>query len=287
MSSNVPSILSDPLFQGAFQKNTLTVNIVDELEQQEVTVGEKLDSLEGSALTIVLAFADLATGGLTSKAYEALQKYNDEVEKIKLHKLLEGFLNQYTNTRQAVEQIFQLIGSPEGFVLFQKLLAIQSGPILDFDFSRQLAVALKRIADSDFKDLFNRHKYALLLLDSLSPQSLALLVDHKNWPFFELKLSGQSSYPDYRLDQIGELRALLEQTKSMIMVGQWEEYFAEAYFKEQTEAGVDDETVKLSITTAMYDLSLKGLARGSQIAKGIGGAKVIGASQFLLSEILP
>lgn len=287
MSNNLSSILSDPMFQGIFQQNAPPISIADELDRQKITVAEKLDSAEGSALTMLLGVADLATLGFASKTYEAIQKYNDGLEKIKLYRLLEEFQSQYSDTKQAVDQLRQLIESPEGFVLFQKLLAIQSGPTLDFDFSRQLAIALKRIADSDFKALFSRHKYVLMLLDSLSPQSLALLIDHKNWPFFEVEGEfNPTVFPNYELHQIDELKSLLDRDQSMTSAGSWEKYFAEAYFKEQNDVGdADSEIVKMSIRTAMYDLSLKYLVKGSFLSINIGGVKTIGAGKFLLSYL--
>jgi len=52
-----------------------------------------------------------------------------------------------------------------------------------------LASALKFIAESEFEKLFKEHRYALSVIEQLTPQALTILADHNSWPNFPLGTS--------------------------------------------------------------------------------------------------
>jgi len=81
----------------------------------------------------------------------------------------------------------QLLTSPQGNTIFNKILRILDNTPPDIELTNNLAKVLKHIAESDFVNLFEDHKYALNQIEMLTPQALTMLSDHKNWKPWELK----------------------------------------------------------------------------------------------------
>ncbi|WP_338378063.1 hypothetical protein [uncultured Flavobacterium sp.] len=56
----------------------------------------------------------------------------------------------------------------------------------DFELTNNLANVLNHIVNSDFKNLFEDHKFAINQIELMSPQSILLLSDRKNWTIWKL-----------------------------------------------------------------------------------------------------
>jgi hypothetical protein len=117
---------------------------------------------------------------------------NEEVEQAKRDHLLLSYVNKSEDHTQAIEQIRKLITSPEGNVLFNKILWILDDNPPDPELSDHLAAAMRQIANSDFGHLFGDHKFALGIIARTTPAALSILADADRWPIFTMGFQSTS-----------------------------------------------------------------------------------------------
>jgi hypothetical protein len=111
-----------------------------------------------------------------------LDSYQQKIDKAKLIILLKKFEDRHDNSEKFQEALKKLLTSPYGLSLFQKILRIVNANAVNLDYIKTLAIVLKRVSDSEFKDMFEEHNYVLSQIEKLTPQALLLLSDKHNWP---------------------------------------------------------------------------------------------------------
>jgi hypothetical protein len=105
-----------------------------------------------------------------------------DIKERKKQYLLLAYFDKCDDNSDAVEALKKLLTDPQGSTLFNKILRILDENPPDEILLGRLASALKYISQSRFSLLFEEHKYALGLIDQLTPQSLVILSDAANWP---------------------------------------------------------------------------------------------------------
>lgn len=122
--------------------------------------------------------------------------WNDDVEKeireAKKNYLIAEYFHKAESNDHAVSNLRAFVTSAQGNTLFNKIIRIMDDSPPDFLLIEHLSTAMKHIVDSDFQSLFEEHKYALSLIDQLSPQGLAILADDRNWPVLQM-IASQST----------------------------------------------------------------------------------------------
>lgn len=100
--------------------------------------------------------------------------------------LLQKYFEKSEENESAVQQLRNLLTDPQGNTLFNKILRILDDSPPDPELMDHLSTALKVVAESNFRDLFEAHKFALSQIEQISPQGLTILADSKRWPEFQL-----------------------------------------------------------------------------------------------------
>ncbi|MEC3950399.1 hypothetical protein [Sphingobium sp. HWE2-09] len=120
----------------------------------------------------------------------AILNWNDDVEKdireAKKNYLISEYFHKTENNDRAVSQLKSFVTNAQGNTLFNKIIRIMDDSPPDFLLIEHLSAAMRHIVDSDFQSLFEEHKYALSLIDQLSPQGLAILADDNSWPVLKM-----------------------------------------------------------------------------------------------------
>lgn len=120
-----------------------------------------------------------------------LINWNEEVDKDIKDAKKELLLAQYFDKQDQIEErlnsLINLLANPMGNTLFNKILRILDNSAPDSDLTEHLAKTLKYIVESDFKSMFEDHKYALNQIELLTPQALTILSDSNNWPFWRIQ----------------------------------------------------------------------------------------------------
>jgi hypothetical protein len=111
---------------------------------------------------------------------------DEDIKAAKKSHLIATYFESTDENTTAVSDLKKLLTSASGNTLFNKILRILDDNPPDPELTNHLSAALKYIAESDFKSLFEQHKYALAQIDQISPRGLAILSDHKNWPTLQL-----------------------------------------------------------------------------------------------------
>ena len=179
--------------------------------------------------------------------------WNDEIDKgireFKKEHLLNSYFEKSDQSEDSIKKITQFLSDPVGNTIFNKILRILDNTPPDGELSNHLSTVLKRIIDSDFKSLFEDHKYALNQIEMLTPQSLALLSDFSRW----------------RGWQLGNYTGMNGKITS-----NWVPLFVDAY---SNYIGINEEKLKTKISHSMDDLIKNRYVNGMVTTKdGIGAA---------------
>jgi hypothetical protein len=146
---------------------------------------------------------------------------DDAIRRKKVEALLADALNRIASVEADKRRILEFIMDPWGSTLYNKIKHILYEAPPDERYTQQLASVLVFISDSDFIALYDQHRFVLGILGQTSPQGLALLADHNQWPAFSPV--GVFSWMERRL------------------ISPWEQQFAEAYCRSK---GVEDAQLK-------------------------------------------
>lgn len=114
---------------------------------------------------------------------------DNEIREAKKEGLLLEYFNRCNKNESSVLELKTFLSNPQGNTLFNKILRILDDTPPDINLMAHLAEALKFIINSDFVSMFEEHKYALALIEQLTPQALTILADHHSWPVFPLTSS--------------------------------------------------------------------------------------------------
>jgi hypothetical protein len=123
--------------------------------------------------------------------------WNEEVDKDLKEAKKEFLLTRYFDKQDQIEvglnSLKDLLTNPMGNTLFNKILRILDNSAPDLELTEHLAKTLKHIVETDFKSLFEDHKYALNQIEMLTPQALTILSDSRNWPTWRMESFASNS----------------------------------------------------------------------------------------------
>lgn len=125
-------------------------------------------------------------GEIISEIINWNEKVDEDIKEAKKQYLLSQYFDRNDRNEIALNSIKEFLSNAQGNTLFNKILRILDDTPPDRELSNHLANALNYIASSDFKGLFEEHKYALSQIEKLTPQSLTILSDSNSWPIIKL-----------------------------------------------------------------------------------------------------
>ncbi|MGG0334771.1 hypothetical protein [Priestia aryabhattai] len=169
--------------QGYFSKKDQTLE--ERMEAIKLTDKEKSTIVGGKTKEVIIdKVLGLFPGGeIASTILNWNKEVDAEISEAKKAKLLEKFFEKSEQNELALTELKGFLTDPQGNVLFNKILRILDDYPPDLDLIEHLSKALKFIIEKDnFANLFSHHKFALAQIEKLTPQSLALLADHANFP---------------------------------------------------------------------------------------------------------
>lgn len=114
------------------------------------------------------------------------EKIDSELREKKKEILLAMVLQEASESSQKLQKLIEFISSPQGNVLYNKILRILDNEPVDFELLRHLASTLEKMIAEDFERLFEEYKYVLSEIERMPIQAMSILSDAKNWPLFEL-----------------------------------------------------------------------------------------------------
>lgn len=112
------------------------------------------------------------------------ENINTEIKGAKKDFLLETYFNKVDNLENSILLLKNLISSPQGNTIFNKILSILDNTPPDIELTKHLSNFLTNIVKTDYNLLFDKQKYILKQIESLSPQSLSILLKHESFPIF-------------------------------------------------------------------------------------------------------
>jgi hypothetical protein len=174
---------------------------------QEVRVDDateqKIARDAGSKLILDKVLGSFKLGALVSAILnwdEAIQK---DIKSFKRDALLAKYFDQSDAHEAAIDALRKFITNPQGNTLFNKIMRILDDNPPDMELLTHLATVLRHMAQDTFSEMFEEHKYALSLIEQLSPQALTIIADHTSWPDVSLG-SGTSRGGKVTSDYVGE-----------------------------------------------------------------------------------
>jgi hypothetical protein len=148
----------------------------------------------------------------------ALLSWNENIDKdikeAKRDHLLALYFHQNEQSVTAISDLKSFLSSGQGNTLFNKIIRILDDSAPDEQLVAHLSAALKHIVDSDFRSLFEDHKYALSQIEQISPQALAILADQSSWPEMNLG-SYQANGTKVQSDWLNEFATVYAQSKGI------------------------------------------------------------------------
>lgn len=138
------------------------------------------------AKTVLDAVLDFFQLGALSKVFNTAENIKGNLDEYKKGLLMEQYIGGLEDAQKEVGKLQKFVTDPEGNVIFSKMIRILNANPPNPGYARLLALTLKRIVESNFNELFEKHIYALNQIEQLTPQALALLADYANWPEYEI-----------------------------------------------------------------------------------------------------
>lgn len=162
----------------------LRTNLAERLKAVDLSDSERQDIVGLESINIIKdAFLNLSKIGQIANTFlNWNEKINEALEQAKKERLLELYIDKCESNENAINDIIDLLCSPQGNILFNKILRILKNEPPDESLFLYLANSLKHIVENDFEDQFQEHKSVLSQLEELSPQALTILINQKKWP---------------------------------------------------------------------------------------------------------
>ena len=121
------------------------------------------------------------------------EKQDEVIRAAKKDVLLARYFERADKTETSVSALHRVVADPQGSTLLNKILRILDDSPPDADLIEHLSASLHYICSGDFASLFEAHKFALSIIERTSPQGLAVLSDHRQWPEPVLEMSQSSN----------------------------------------------------------------------------------------------
>lgn len=163
----------------------------DELNKIQLQEGKIEEIVTGRTKKVVRdkLLGIFKIGELVSTLINWNEDINNEIREAKKEGLLLEYFNKCNQNEKNVTELKNFLSNPQGNTLFNKILRILDDTPPDISLMNHLAETLKFIINSDFVNMFEEHKYALALIEQLTPQALTILTDYHSWPEFPLTTS--------------------------------------------------------------------------------------------------
>ena len=132
------------------------------------------------------AILELFGLGALENVLDTAERIEGATQEYKKGMLMEEYGRQVKINQDEVAKLKKFVTSPEGNIVFNKIIRIlNNNPPIPY-YAKLLATALRKIINSDFSNLFTKHVYVLNQIEKLTPQALIILVDCKNWPEYSI-----------------------------------------------------------------------------------------------------
>jgi len=166
--------MAKDLVKNDVKTKTVSVNPLKGIDLSEEAVDAVLSETIGETILGLIPGVE--------KLVNFLGTYQEKLDNARLLILLKEFKEKHESSEKFQESLKKLLASPSGLNLLQKIVRIVNAGVMDLKLIKLLATTLKKISDSDFKEMFEEHNYALSQIEKLTPQALLLLSDNSNWP---------------------------------------------------------------------------------------------------------
>lgn len=131
-------------------------------------------------------FLDLFGLGTIEKVLDTAERIEEATQEYKRGMLMQEYSQQVKLTQDEVSKLEKFVTSPEGNILFNKIVRIVNNNPPIPHYAKLLANALKTTINSNFLELFHKYIYVLNQIEKLTPQALIILVDSNNWPEYSI-----------------------------------------------------------------------------------------------------
>lgn len=115
------------------------------------------------------------------------EEIDNNIKEAKKEFLLSSYFDKQDQVEFGLNQLKSLLTDPVGNTLFNKILRILDNSTPDVEQIEHLTKSLLYIVSTDFKAMFEDHKYALNQIEMLTPQALTILSDYNNWPSWQMQ----------------------------------------------------------------------------------------------------
>lgn len=183
-SKELQTIIEEPVYYMDYKQKELErrlsgINLSHEAEKEI-----KLDHAKEAAKTKALALMG-TFGEVISTFLDWNDGVNEDIKEAKKSILLATYMDKVDDHQFSLDKLKKFLVDPSGNTLFNKILRILDDSPPDGELIEHLSSSLKFIIESEnFDTLFDIHKFSLSQIERLSPQSLSVLADYKNWPLF-------------------------------------------------------------------------------------------------------
>lgn len=173
-----PDYYFDTLKKGLDQRLDKIKLSKDEIE--EIVLSKTIKTVRDKILGV------FKIGEIVNTILNWSEEVDSDLKDAKKEYLLSLYFDRADEMETALEKIKELLTSPQGNILFNKVLRILDNTPPDIELTNNLARVLVHIVETDFSSMFEDHKFALNQIEMLTPQSITLLSDKNNWKSWEL-----------------------------------------------------------------------------------------------------
>lgn len=158
---------------------------LDENKENDIMKEQGIKVLRDKGLSLLGPLGEIISTTITWN-----EEVNENLSDAKKLILLEQYFNKADEQEKAVDMLKDLLISPQGNTIFNKILRIIDDSPPDPELTEHLSTVLKKIVESgNFEELFEQHRYALAQIERLTPQAITIISDYRKWPPIQLNTS--------------------------------------------------------------------------------------------------
>lgn len=160
---------------------------VDLVKAESCEVSDPLETIELKPQQIAGVLAEATSGSIVSsipvlnKMFEWMERVDKASREEKLKTLLVEYVGRFDSTDDAISKLELLAATRGGQTLFRKVIQIVDKGAEDKEWIRLLAIALRKVSETEFEKYFDAQMFVLSQIDRLSPQALILLSKYDIW----------------------------------------------------------------------------------------------------------
>lgn len=163
-------------------KRLVTKSLQERVDSAPKPDNANAEAVSGWGKATAKALIGLVPGGAEITEFLATaDTITERIRTLKIETLLGDYLNKADDQDARLNELRDFVLDPWGNALFEKLRGILNDQPPDPEWTRLLANALDGMVGTNARDLFEDHKFALGLIEQLSPQQLLILASHRMW----------------------------------------------------------------------------------------------------------